>query len=808
MKTSSSKLTILLQVAAFFLAAAFVETKTFAQQPVDDAPLVENLKELKDLNRRLVKMAVPGSEATVALISKRGGGAGSGVVVSEDGLILTAAHVVDAMSEGIVVIFPDGTHREARALGADFDRDAGMVRITEEGSYPHVELGSNEALLRNQWCVAVGHPGGYDPARTPPLRLGRILHSGRFLITDCAIVGGDSGGPLFDTEGRVIGIHSNIGLTLSENRHVPIDVYLDQWDRLAAGQRFGKQFSMRRSRINPDRAVLGVEMGESAEPPGVLVTGVLDGSPAGRKGLKEGDVITAINEDEVMSPRELTEAVNGYKPGEGVSITYLREEQEKSVRVTLARLGDLLFNEERPGESGEESAEDEKEPPLPKDGSGGDSARERNDAGERSSESRLKSPKENRSKGESSEMAKNLADELVKRAIEDGLLELTPEEIEEAGGLAELANRLKKRLESLGEERLRELSERPPPGPDLFFESSMKALAPVIRKAAGTTVSVSADEILVALGTVVTSDGWILTKDSETREGEILASSGDEEFALELIQRFPDQDLALFGAESQSLKPVTWAAAKKETPIGTLLTASGSAGDPLGIGLVSVETRPLGEMGFLGIQMEESEEGIRVVRTLEDGPAAKAGLKQGDVILAIDGEAYGTPFEFGQAVRGRKAGEEVALDVLREGVSKEIRVTLGEREEAGDSPRFDRMNRMSGPLSEKKGGFPSILQHDIPLQPFECGGPLLTLDGRCVGINVARAGRVETFAIPAADVQSLVAGARARLAEEGKTKPDSGSISSDERDEIFEALKELREMANDIEKRVRELEIR
>ena len=136
-----------------------------------------------------------------------------------------------------------------------------MVQITEEGDYPHVEVGQSTDLLRNEWCVALGHPGGFDPTRTPPVRLGRVLENGQFVTTDCAVVGGDSGGPLFDVDGKVIGIHSNIGATLTENRHVPISVFLDQWEDMKNGKRTGRRF-VQRQPVDPNRAVLGINLGE------------------------------------------------------------------------------------------------------------------------------------------------------------------------------------------------------------------------------------------------------------------------------------------------------------------------------------------------------------------------------------------------------------------------------------------------------------------------------------------------------------------------------------------------------------------
>lgn len=170
---------------------------------------------------------------------------GSGVIVSGEGLILTAAHVVEKPGTEATVFFADGRTARAVALGADYTNDAGMLKITDPGTYPFVERGHSADIKPGDWCLAAGHPGGVQQGRPAPLRLGRILAVGeggsmeRGLITDAAVISGDSGGPLFDLEGRLIGIHSNIGLAADENRHVPIDIFAGHWDDLKDGKTFG-----------------------------------------------------------------------------------------------------------------------------------------------------------------------------------------------------------------------------------------------------------------------------------------------------------------------------------------------------------------------------------------------------------------------------------------------------------------------------------------------------------------------------------------------------------------------------------------
>ncbi|MGB0644310.1 MAG: S1C family serine protease, partial [Akkermansiaceae bacterium] len=326
------------------------------------APNVKNFKELQKLDRQIVDMSKRAQPATVCLVSKDGRGSGSGIVVSEDGLILTAAHVTSSMPNGVIVIFPDGTRKAGEILGADYNRDASMVQITDEGKYPFVSTGQSNSLQRNQWTVALGHSGGFDPTRKPPVRLGRVLANTDFVVTDTAVVGGDSGGPLFDVEGRVIGIHSNIGMTLSENRHVPIEVYLSQWEKLKGGETSGRRFNSNPQPVqSPDRPMLGVQLG--AGEGGVLVTEVVPNSPAEKAGLKDGDLIIKVNGKDVSEPDGLIRLVGEFKAGDEISFVYRRDGAEKSGKATLIKLKDLMEPKSAPEDPPQEKAPAKKEEP-------------------------------------------------------------------------------------------------------------------------------------------------------------------------------------------------------------------------------------------------------------------------------------------------------------------------------------------------------------------------------------------------------------------------------------------------------------
>ncbi len=162
---------------------------------------------------------------------------GSGVVVSADGRILTVAHV-NVPGKTFVVQFPDGTEVKAKGLGEITSIDAAMMQITEKGNYPYAPVGRSENLRDRQPCISLSYAGSLRTDQ-PYLRLGFIVKSEnpnrrrRNLQTTCLMEPGDSGGPVFDLDGRVIGVHSNIQGPLDANFEVPVDEYLKYWDVLS-----------------------------------------------------------------------------------------------------------------------------------------------------------------------------------------------------------------------------------------------------------------------------------------------------------------------------------------------------------------------------------------------------------------------------------------------------------------------------------------------------------------------------------------------------------------------------------------------
>ncbi len=249
---------------------------------------------------------------------------GSGVIVTSDGYVLTAAHVSGRPGRRAEIVMPDGRRVEATTLGRDDTLDAGLMKIEEEGDWPFVEMADDESISIGDWCLATGHPGGYHEGRAPVFRLGRVIFSSRRVVqTDCELVGGDSGGPLFDMHGHVIGINSRIGEDTDLNFHVPVIAFTRNWERLADGESF--------------RSHSGALLGVSGKPHelGLEITQVYDNDPAAEAGVRVGDVLVTFGRSKVQNIDQLSELVGRQPPGREVTLQLLRDGEQVEIEVKL-----------------------------------------------------------------------------------------------------------------------------------------------------------------------------------------------------------------------------------------------------------------------------------------------------------------------------------------------------------------------------------------------------------------------------------------------------------------------------------------
>jgi serine protease Do len=307
-------------------------------QAAEPVKSVEDLLQLEKQVKAVAEKALP---ATVALVSNGTSSSGSGVIVSKKGLILTAAHVIQGMKE-VDVFFPNGKKWQGKVLGANYSKDIGMVQLVDAGPWPFVELGESKPLEAGDWLVAMGHSAGFDPARTPPVRFGRVMSDGpgNYFTSDCTLIGGDSGGPLFDLKGKLVGINSSIGWSWKNNNHAGIDGFREDWDRLLAGETWGAL--QMNPLANPETPVLGIVMGMRDEGRGVRVQKVEPNSPAAAAGLRVGDTIVAVDDEAVLGGAELQQVLIKKEVGDLVSLGLMRGQEKLKIEVELVKREELF----------------------------------------------------------------------------------------------------------------------------------------------------------------------------------------------------------------------------------------------------------------------------------------------------------------------------------------------------------------------------------------------------------------------------------------------------------------------------------
>ncbi|QDT70134.1 putative periplasmic serine endoprotease DegP-like precursor [Planctomycetes bacterium MalM25] len=303
---------------------------------------VDQLRLLQTQVRRVVEAARP---VTVAV--ELNDSVGSGVIISGDGLVLTAGHVCVEPNRVVWVRFPDNSRVRGLSLGVNHRLDSGLVRITDkpptpespekanslsEPEWPFVPL-AEEGVTPGDWVVGLGQPNGFVEGRAPPVRLGRVLYTRDEAInTDVTLVGGDSGGPLLNLRGEVIGIHSKIGEEITSNYHVPVAAYRRGWDRLLSGRMIGLPDGEEPGDWRP-QVGLAARQTEGR----VVVTQVFADEPAAQAGVLVGDVLLRIDEDPIDSLRDLHRRVKRLEAFERTPLVVRRGDLEVELEVWLGR---------------------------------------------------------------------------------------------------------------------------------------------------------------------------------------------------------------------------------------------------------------------------------------------------------------------------------------------------------------------------------------------------------------------------------------------------------------------------------------
>ncbi len=287
-----------------------------------------------------------------------------------------------------------------------------------------------------------------------------------------------------------------------------------------------------------------------------------------------------------------------------------------------------------------------------------------------------------------------------------------------------------------------------------FLESGgdvTQALRPLADDARKSVVRIRRGGRTVGLGIVVGADGLILAKASAVPEKANCRLSDGRSLDATIAAVDETWDLALLQVEAEGLVP----AELEESPrfgLGRWMVSVGTSSDPLGIGVVSVLPRTIApRRGFLGVELDDARSGVGVrVNEVVRGSAAYRKLRVGDRLTSVNGSTVSNWRECVAAISANKPGSPIELEVLR----GEERLTLITR--LGQRPETTGEDYGEGDLSVRRAGFPNVIQHDTPLEPFEIGGPIVDSAGRVVAMNIARAGRTQTLAIPSTNLKKVL----------------------------------------------------
>ena len=343
-------------------------------------------------------------------------------------------------------------------------------------------------------------------------------------------------------------------------------------------------------------------------------------------------------------------------------------------------------------------------------------------------------------------------------------------------------------------------------GFEKMFEPLLQDVRQSLVKIRSTRASRSrkAKKLQIALGVVVSDEGWVLTKASELKGQLFCETASGDLVEAQIFGLDPEYDLALLKVTDKNSQYV-WQPANWAGPVaaitGDWLATPLDHKEDSHVGVVSVDSREIPpSKPFIGINMRDAKAtGVEIREVQKKSPASESGLKIADVILKLDDTSIKDMEQLREQLEQCDAGDVVTLTVMRSERERKIKLTLANRDKVSvENERSVKQNRMGPRLSGRRKNFPLAFQHDTSLHAKECGGPVVNLDGEVVGVNVARAGRVASLAIPAHRVLEIIE----RLGS-GAYSPEI--VNAKRIREVDQEIDETRNFAGQLSERIEKL---
>jgi serine protease Do len=280
-------------------------------------------------------------------------------------------------------------------------------------------------------------------------------------------------------------------------------------------------------------------------------------------------------------------------------------------------------------------------------------------------------------------------------------------------------------------------------------------LRELVESVRNSTAAVVCDGKTCVMGTIVDSSGLVLTKASELNDDVRCRLSDGREFDAEIVARNEEFDLAMLQITAKNLTAANLNS--EHVPVvGQWLATVGLQEEPIALGVVSVPPRNIARgRPLLGVQLGDLEEprGALIESVMPDSAAERAKLKAGDVVTRVNDRKVTSRPEMIEIIGEHITGETIRMHILRDEKEMDLEATLGSFNLMLSA---DPTAMMSRGVSKRRDGFPMALQHDTVLRPKECGGPLINLRGELVGINIARAERTASYALPIHTVKQVI----------------------------------------------------
>ena len=280
----------------------------------------------------------------------------------------------------------------------------------------------------------------------------------------------------------------------------------------------------------------------------------------------------------------------------------------------------------------------------------------------------------------------------------------------------------------------------------------LNAFAPVSAQTRHSIVEFNVNESPVALGAIIDTNGLALTKASELSAGKLTCwLATGEEVPAQILAVDEEDDVALVRVKAGGLKPVQWST--DQYMEGQWVITPCLADTPLAVGIISAQPHRIApQLVLIGVQFAPFAKRPTVQMLLKGFGAEKAGIKPGDVVLAVDGRSVTNRAQVVEILQQFRDGQMVHMRFLRQ--EKEFEESIQVMTPRAGLEDYDLFadeaeDELSGNVSLRSGGFDQAIEHDTVLEPWQCGGPLVNLDGKVVGLNIARANRVATYALPA-----------------------------------------------------------